>query len=247
MLELDDLQLYMGESLKVSDKITLRQIKLRDIVDLGERQYGEVIHLFTAIPSDYKSMLWDIGIDWMDISDFDFFCLMLHMFTPSLAQTSLIFGDLDFAELKLGADEAGSTALYDKNDEIVIDSAIHKVISNFVCRCNGVTPKVEKAGNKATKEFLIREDRERRARALERPRDRESSMQSLISSLVNSAEFKYNLSEVMDLTLLQLRDSALRISTIRMATVVYNGLYAQGIDSEKLDKSLLDWMRPLQK
>ena len=239
--------MYMGESLKINDSITLRQVKLRDIIHIGERQYCALVSLFTAIPSDYKAMLWDSGIDWMEISDFEFFCLMLRIFPPSFEQSKLIFGDIDFSELVLGSDKDGNPALYDKNNSVLIDEGIYRIISNFICRCNSIVPKVEKAGNKATKAFLVQEDRERKTRKLDDPQNEESGLRSLISSLVNSAEFKYNISEVLDLTLLQLRDSAMRISIIRTSDVLYNGLYAQGVDTDKLDKHLLDWMRPLKK
>lgn len=247
MVELDDLQLYMGESLKINDKLVFHQAKLRDILQIGEQQYGTMVHLLTTIPSDYKAMLFDMGFDWMEISNFDFFCFMLHMFSQSCMQTGLMWGDVDFSKFELRPDKDGNAVLCNVENGVFIDETIYKIISNFVCKCNSIVPKVEKAGNKATKDFLVREDRERKAREAAKPQNKESNLRTLISSLVNSAEFKYDLSGVMDLTLLQLRDSAMRISAIRMSEIAYNGLYAQGIDAEKLDKSILDWMRPLQK
>ncbi len=246
MSELDELQIYLGKSLQVNDKITIPQARIRDIMELGERTYYSIVQSIVSIPSDHKSMLWDVGIDWMEISDFDFFCLMHASRNFPIEQTRYVLGELDLSKFNLYKNDCGDAVLYDAENDIVIDQHIHHLITNFLCKCNMITPKVEKAGNHYTKMYLIDEDRKKRERAAESQDEHKSVLQPRISALVNSAEFKYNIDQVLDLTLYQLRDSIARIGIIRDVTVLHNGLYANGVDRDKLDKKLLDWTRRLK-
>jgi len=57
-----------------------------------------MVHHITAIPSDMKSQLFDLKIDYEEISDFELFMMLTPML--SVDQTSILFGDLDFQKLK---------------------------------------------------------------------------------------------------------------------------------------------------
>ncbi len=243
MKELDDLQIYLGCDLVINDKITVRQPKIKDIIDIGEPEYFSMVHILTSIPSDHKSMLFDAGIDWMEISDFHFFCLR----SPSLTQenTNPLLGDLDLSKFKTFNNSDGDLVLYDEENDIVIDQHIRYLMSDFICKCHGIVPKVEKAANKYTKEYLIKEDRDKRKRAELNKDKPKSGLQPLISALVNSPEFKYNFQSILDLTPYQLKDSVKRISAMRQSSVLSNGIYANGVDTKKLDNKLLDWTRTL--
>lgn len=73
-LEFDELQAYFGEDYVVTDKIRVHSPTLGDVIKYGERRYYSLLYLLTAIPSDMKSYLFDAGIDYEEISDFDLFC-----------------------------------------------------------------------------------------------------------------------------------------------------------------------------
>ena len=76
IFDVDQLQLYFGDDYIINDKIKISQPTIGEIVDFGEAQYFSVIHTITAIPSDMKSQLWDLGIDWMEIEDFELFMML---------------------------------------------------------------------------------------------------------------------------------------------------------------------------
>jgi hypothetical protein len=244
MRELDDLQIYLGKDFVVNDKITVKQTTLKDIISVGEREYFTMVNALVTIPSDCKSMLDDIGIDWMELSDFEFFSMMATGLKQE--QTAPILGELDLTKFKPFKNKDGDLVLYDEQRDILIDYHIHHLISDFICRCHMITPKVEHAGNAYTKQYLIEEDRKRRKNAASTTIETQSSLQPLISSLVNSPEFKYDIEGIQNLTLLQIRDSVNRISVIRESDVLTNGLYANGVDRDKLNKKLLDWTRRLK-
>lgn len=59
----DPIKLYFGDDYRLTDAITIRQPTLGDVIDIGEEQYFSVVQMLTAIPSDMKAPLWDVGID----------------------------------------------------------------------------------------------------------------------------------------------------------------------------------------
>ena len=51
-LDIDALQLYIGDDYIVNDYIKILQPKIRDIADFGEKNFFSMVHTITAIPSD---------------------------------------------------------------------------------------------------------------------------------------------------------------------------------------------------
>ena len=96
-LEPSELQLYFGDDYVINDQITIHQPNVGEIV-MCEKEYFSTIYTLSAIPSDMKSQLFDMGLDWCSIEDFELFIML----APTLSQerTRLLFGDLDFSKLK---------------------------------------------------------------------------------------------------------------------------------------------------
>ena len=160
-LEADSLFLYFGDDYVVNEQINLHQPVIGEIVDYGEGQYFSVIYTLTAIPSDMKSQLWDMGIDWCNIEDFDLFCMLSQTLTPE--QTGIIFGDLDFSKMKPYRNpQNDEVVLADKESGVVIDKLLYARIMSFLRKLHNITPKPEKAKGKRAKEAMIEEDRRNR-------------------------------------------------------------------------------------
>lgn len=158
MFEIDPLQLYFGDDYVINDKIKVKQVKIGQIVDFGEAKYFSVVHTLTAIPSDLKSKLWDMGLDWMEVDDFELFILLAP--TLPIESTKLLFGDLDFTKLKPYRNkENGDIVLADLESGVKIDKLIYLRIVNYLRKVHNITPKIERAANKTTKQILIDEDR----------------------------------------------------------------------------------------
>ena len=160
-LETDSLFLYFGDDYVVNEQISCHQPTIGEIVDYGEGQYFSMVHSLTAIPSDMKSQLWDIGIDWCQIEDFDLFCMLSQTLTPE--QTGIIFGDLDFSKLKPYQNpQNDEVVLADKETGVIIDKLLYMRIMSFLRKLHNITPKPEKAKGKRAKEAMIEEDRRNR-------------------------------------------------------------------------------------
>ena len=95
-LDVDELQLYFGDDYIINDNITIAQPLVGNVVDYGEGQYFSMVYSLTAIPSDMKSQLWDMGIDWCEMEDFELFMMLAP--TLTVDRTSILFGDLDFSK-----------------------------------------------------------------------------------------------------------------------------------------------------
>ena len=146
LLEVDELALYFGDPYAVNDYINITIPKIGDVVKYGERQYYSMIQTITAIPSEMKSQLWDAGLDWTQLTDFQLFMMLAP--TLSKEQTSILFGDLNFQALKPFENAANDTVfLGDPETGVVIDELAFGRLHSYLCSAHSLTKKVEKAAN----------------------------------------------------------------------------------------------------
>ena len=96
----DELKIYRGADFVISKHIILHQATLNEICDYGERDYYSMIYNFTATPQSLKVQLWDIGIDYTEITPYQLFYQLLYRVYPQ-EKTSIIFGDLDFSRFQV--------------------------------------------------------------------------------------------------------------------------------------------------
>lgn len=243
MARLDTLQLFFGDDFRLSDKITIHHPTIGEIVEGGEENYWSAVFGLSAIPSDMISVLWDIGIDWEDCKDLTMFYLMVMQMPPE--NYRVFFPNLDFSKFRLLVRDDGIYQMVDSENDIVIDEYTQKLISDFICRLHGIKKTPRFAGNSYTKKILINEDRKDRERA--KQKEHQSSMLPLISSMVNSPGFKYDLNQVRDMKIFPFMDSVARIQLKDAVDHVSNGYYSGNIDTSKFDTKKLDWMRDLYK
>lgn len=237
IFDVDQLQLYFGDDYVINDKIKISQPTIGDIVDFGEAQYFNMIYTITAIPSDMKSQLWDLGIDWMEIEDFDLFVMLAP--TLPIEKTRLLFGDLDFTKLKLYKNrENGDVLLADLDTGVKIDKMIYLRIVNYLRKVHNITPKIERAANKTTKQILIDEDRMRIQTNKEKP------FKSYLLPLISSVKVRmgYTKDYVRNEGFVEFFDDVNRLQIIHNADHLLSGCYSGTIDMKKIDKRSLNWM-----
>lgn len=119
-----------------------------------------MVSTITAIPSEMKANLWDIGIDWTQITNFQLFMML----APTLPKdkTYILFGDLDFQAMRPFENKKNDTVvLYNPDTGAVIDELAYGKITSYLCSAHNLTKKVEKAANEFTKKFMIDEDRQK--------------------------------------------------------------------------------------
>lgn len=239
-LDVDELQLYFGDDYVINDYIKITQPLIGRVVDYGEAQYFSMVHTLTAIPSDLKSQLWDMDLDWTEVDDFELFMMLAQTLTPD--RTSILFGDLDFSKFKpFKNNQNGDIVLADKDTGVMIDKMIYLRIMAYLRKLHNIKPKVEKAANKMTKKILIDEDRQKILLAKDKP------FKSYLLPLISSIKVKqgYTKEYVRNMGLYEFFDDIARAQIIDNADHLLNGAYSGMMDMKKIDKKEFNWMREL--
>lgn len=248
LLEVDTLGLYFGDPYVINDNISVLQPTIGQIADFGERNYFSVVHTLTAIPSDMKSQLWDLKdnngnscrIDWEEISDFDLFMMLAPTLNPD--STRIVLGDLDLSQMKpYMNNQNGQPVLANKETGVIIDMLIYERIVNYLRKVHGLKKKVEHAGNKYTKKILIDEDRKQIEMNKNKP------YKSFLTPLVSSVKCRmgYTKDYVRNMQVYEFFDDIARLQVINNADALLRGMYSGMIDTKKIDKKELNWMKDL--
>jgi hypothetical protein len=240
LLEVDELALYFGEPYVINNYITITIPKIGEVVKFGERQYYNMVQTVTAIPSEMKSQLWDIGLDWTQITDFQLFMMLV----PTLPQdkTSILFGDIDFQALKPFENKDNDTIfLGDPETGVIIDELAFGKIHSYLCSAHNLTKKVEKAANEFTKKFMIEEDRRKLEYNAKQPY--KSFLKPLISSV--KCRMGYTLDYVRNMGLCEFFDDLSRLQIIVNADALLQGSYSGMVDTSKIPKKHFDWCREI--
>ena len=147
LFEVDSLGLYMGDPYVINEHITITQPTIGQITAYGEKAYYSMVHTITAIPSDMKAQLDDMGLDYEQLEDFELFIMLAP--TLSKESTSILFGDIDFSKLKIFKNpQNDQIVLADRETGLVIDMLIYERIVNYLRQVHGLKKKVEHAANK---------------------------------------------------------------------------------------------------
>lgn len=244
----DPLKLYFGDDYKITDELTIHQPTIGEIMEFGEERYYNTVYGMCGIPSDYKSSLWDMGVDYTKLPDFNFFILMTAGITAE--DTRLFFGDqIDFSRMELYEDEndSGQIWIQDPITGIVIDELLYAKIIGYIRQMHGIVPKVERAAGPETMAFLIEEDRTNRLQ--QKKEKRSSVLLPMISGLINNADFKYDIQGLRDIGIYAFMDSVYRINALNTSRAVLNGMYSGMVDMSKNPslREQIDWLRDLEK
>lgn len=78
MFDVDELKIYRGSDIRITDKIIVIQPTIDQIIEFGEKRYFSAVHTLTGVGADFKWQLWDyFGIDYTEIDDFELFKKMI--------------------------------------------------------------------------------------------------------------------------------------------------------------------------
>lgn len=239
-LEADELLLYFGDDYVINDQITISQPTVGSIIEYGESAYFSVVHTISAIPSDMKSQLWDMGIDWNEIEDFELFMMLSQTLTPD--RTEILFGDLDFSKLRPYRNpQNDEIVLADKETGVIVDKLIYTKIVNYIRKLHHITPKVEKTKSKTVKKWLIEEDKNKIKNSQNKP------FRSYLLPIVSSVKVKqgYTKDYVRNMGFYELMDEVERLNVINNADHLLHGMYSGMINTKGIKKEDLNWMKEL--
>lgn len=240
LINVDPLKLYFMEPYVINKYVTIYQPTIGDIINYGEREYYSMIQTITAIPSDMKSQLWDSGLDWMQVEDFQLFMMLSRGLSQK--QTQIILGDIDLQRMRpVENPQNGEVVLRDPVTGAIIDELAYRMMSAYLCKLHNLTKKVEKAGNKYTKQILIDEDRQKREYGASQP------YKSFLMPLVSSIKVRqgYTREYVKNMGLFEFFDDLNRAQVIVSTDALLSGMYSGFCDTSKIPKSSFDWCREI--
>ena len=240
LINVDPLKLYFGEPFVVNQYITIFQPTIGDIIEYGEKEYYSMVQTLTAIPSDMKSQLWDMQLDWNKISDFQLFTMLAKSFSQK--QTAIILGDLDLQRMTPVENlQNGEIVLKDPLTGAIIDELAYMTMSAYLCKLHNITKKVEKAGNKFTKQVLIDEDRQKKEYNAKQP------YKSFLMPLVSSIKVRqgYTREYIKNMGLYEFFDDVNRAQILVNTDALLSGAYSGMMDTSKIKKSEFNWMREI--
>ena len=240
---IDQLKLFRGEGYKINDKILIRQPTLEEIVDFGEQRYFGLVRTICSTPADRKVEIWDkLHVFWEKIDEYDLFISLFQ--TLQKSEVSILFGDMDFTTFKLGTQTGLPDLVLKNKDQVVIDRAIHKLMTDYLRQIHKLKKNVDTGFNDATRKIMIEDDRDEMALQMQKPF--QSLLLPLISSLTNCPEFKYRWDDVWTLPIGVFMDSVERVQKHKSYNFVMQGIYSGCVDKKKLDKKELHWMGDLK-
>lgn len=242
----DELQIYRGKDFIVSKHIILRQPTIGEICDFGETKYFNLIHTLTSVGADFKWQLFDIGIDYTKVNDFELFrSLLIKGLTPEI--TSTILGSLDFSKFEEAIvikNNEPCIAQKINGDTVIIDEFTYKVMIDYLRKVHGLQRNDQVPANESTKQILIDDDRDEYLS--NQNKEHKSHLLNLVSSMINSSEFKYNHETVWDMKIGAFMDSVRRIKKIKQAQLLLQSGYSgYGINLKDINKKEIDWLGEL--
>lgn len=271
---IDLLKIYFGDPYIISDKITLYQPSINEIVQYGEKEFFAMLYMFIGNSTYRRLFLWELGVDWNKISDYELFCNMVRMLPKE--KTQIIFGDIDFEtfelvptgfipeelpptkedgkkytasekRIKMFSDFEAAFTFVSEEEGIEINAALYHHLVDVMREMVQIYPKTEYTVGKTSKELIIEEERNKVKRAISEDDGHPSSMLlPLISACVNHPGFKYKSSELRELKIYEFMDSVKRLQIYESTRALLTGANSGFADMSKVPKEQFDFMRPIK-
>lgn len=253
-MEVDKLKLLRGKPIKFSDLLTIYQPTLGQIEEVGEQRFFNTLWIMCSCAWDMPSTFADAGIDFMSVSDWEFFMQTVRGF--NIEDTRLVFGDLDFSKLspmsyQKSEDDTEPQIVLGNTEPMTINGIeyqpaqyiftedMYKEMIPFVREMIGFQHKGRKAANKATAQILIMDDRKQRNR--HKNDVYESMFHNGIITLVNTEEFPYTYETVFDITMYQFTKSLIQIQGKKQACALLQGSMSGFVDTSKIPSNSFQW------
>ena len=232
------LNLLYKRQYAVNDDIRVLIPYVGEILE-NEDTYYNMVSAITAMPIDFMVQLDDAGIDFTSINAYELFLLLFNGL--QMQDTSLIFGDLDLTKFKYDENpENGMLTLYDAEDDIRIDRAIHGQIAAVLRKIHHLERNHRKPANTEAKDYLLERARDKIKRR--KNRKEESQLESLIVAMVNTEQYKYGFEGTRELSIYQFNESVRQIiKKVDYDNRMY-GVYAGTINPKELSQNDLNWL-----
>lgn len=250
----NELAMYFGRPYVIDlesaiGTVTVYAPKMRLIVETDQKKFNETLNIFTTNTTAYKLLLWENGVDWNILKDFELFCMLYK--NINFEVSSLLFGDLDFSKFQIQNkkldDDTEVVTLWNEEQGVEINEAVYQHFHQYICLGLNIQPEERITDDDILKDWYIQDERAKINNAKALNKESESfSMQPLISTCVNHPGFKYKLSEVEDMTVFEFYDSVRRLQVYENTTALLKGIYSGFVDSSHISSEDYNFMKEIK-
>lgn len=248
-IEFDRLQMYFGVPYVVDcegalGKITVLSPKIGDMVRIGEKRFYSTLNLFITNTTSCRLMLWDMGIDWNVLTDFQLFCMSYRAIDPEVV--ALLFDNVDFSKFGMFKKKTGDqeeTVLINQEDGVEINEEVYQYIHQYLQMVFNMHPDEKITSSQFLKNAYISNDRMIQSDNEKMGLNKNVTIQSMISACVNHPGFKYKLSELSEVGVNEFFDSVNRLQIYENTTALMKGMYSGMISSKDVDPESYNFMK----
>ena len=271
MFDVDDLKIYRGSDIRITDKIVVTQPTIDQVIEFGEKRYFQAVRCLTGVGADFKWQLWDYyGIDYTKIDDYELFKKIIWQ---SLSSKKKIYQELKsnpekYEEYtKKMTDEDWEELLFnpislvlknidfadfeeynsDKNQETILYDKEHDItIDRFVyARIVDAVRKIHgfKRNNEIPANEITKMDLIEDARD-DAMRDSQKPYKSVLKPLISALAVKtgqLGSESIWNTKIYMFFDAIKRINKIQDAELLLQGAYSGFASLKGVDKARLDW------
>lgn len=249
--------MYFGEPYKINLEDTRGEIvvyspTIGELIEVGEKRFYQTLNVFCTNTTANRLMLWEAGIDWNEISDFELFSMLIMSADPEVCK--IFFKDLDIQKFeRMGkniSEDKQVLVLYDKEDDIEIDENVYFHLSQYLRNIFNYFPEEQLTKSSHLKQWYI--DKDKRQRTLDEEKAKkqktpQSFLQSQVSSYINHPGTKYKLHELKEVGVCEFFDSLQRLQIYESATACMKGMYSGFVDGKKIKPEDYNFMRDIHK
>lgn len=252
----DKLQMFFGMPYVVDIEgvkgvITITQPTLRLLVEFGEKRFYSNLNPFVSNTTTHRLPLWEAGVDWNEITNFDLFCILYQSVEDEFAE--MIFGEgFSFSSFELYEksydEENKEVVLYSKELDVEINAEVYDHISQYLQSVFKIFPEEKKTKDATLKRWFIQKDE--RELEIQRKKEAKGEIESpsilpLISACLNHSGFKYNSKQILDINIYEFYDSVQRLQLYESATAVMKGMFSGFVDTSKIKPDEYNFMKDI--
>lgn len=253
VIEFDKLKLFFGEPYEIDveendNKIILVQPSIGDIVEIGEKRFYSTLNVFTTNTTSFRLQLWEQGLDWNDLSDFQLFCMLINTAEKEVYQKFIPNIDLSkfgIFQKKMPDSENVITVLYNDEDKIEINENVYYHMSQYLRNIFNIFPDEKITEDAILKRWYIEKDKRELKNKESKNETEDSGLINLISACCNHPGFKYKSSELKELGIYQFYDSVKRLQVYESTTALQKGMYSGFMDSSKIKPEDYNFMKSI--
>lgn len=232
------LNLLYKKEYAVNEYIKILIPTVGDVLD-HEDNYYSMVSMLTAMPVDMMVQLDDIGIDFMEINEYDLFLLLFNAIKDK--DVSLIFGGLDLKAFRPSVSpQNNDVVLRNKDTGAVIDRSVQGQIACVLRKLHGLKRNNRRPANKEAKEYMLHRAREKMRRRSRRSTD--SQLEELIVAMVNTEQFHYGFEGTRKLSIYQFNESVRQVIKKIDYDNRMHGVYAGTVNAKELSQDDLNWL-----